>query len=346
MAITTTMHRRSSSSSCLVGILLLRCLLVFVSAFTADQFARVNFIGAAGDGALRDLVYPEEVFESETSSSSRRKILQKMIVATSGLAAQPSQAVVTDETDTFATPALEGTYYTQRTPSSAAITTTPAQTSIMAPPPNLSDEITFTITKGELQNMQGGFGLELGEVSFKTNFRVVIKSVAPNSLAQKLGIQPNWVVVSIDGANGERTNAAGAAIYFSQAVKKVLNSDDSGTTLSLIFRDPAKFRDELESFPSKSLGSSRIGSLFRSMGRTVKGRTQPGRQFTFLKLSRKFSIQTTAVQPCRSFSGTRPSSEMSSNHSHRKAHQTANFQQSVRKLHPQEIPRSDSKTVL
>jgi len=261
MAITTTMHRRSSSSSCLVGILLLRCLLVFVSAFTADQFARVNFIGAAGDGALRDLVYPEEVFESETSSSSRRKILQKMIVATSGLAAQPSQAVVTDETDTFATPALEGTYYTQRTPSSAAITTTPAQTSIMAPPPNLSDEITFTITKGELQNMQGGFGLELGEVSFKTNFRVVIKSVAPNSLAQKLGIQPNWVVVSIDGANGERTNAAGAAIYFSQAVKKVLNSDDSGTTLSLIFRDPAKFRDELESFPSKSSSDGELPTV-------------------------------------------------------------------------------------
>ncbi|EJK66587.1 hypothetical protein THAOC_12486 [Thalassiosira oceanica] len=242
------MHRRRSSSSCLVCILLLRWLVSAIAFATTDQFARVNSIGSGESSGAK---------QSDDTTSSRREMLQKMIFAWSGLAT-PSQAVMTDETDAFATPAIEGTYYTQRTPSSAAITA-PAQTSIMAP--NLSDEITFTITKGELQNMQGGIGLELGEVSFRTNFRVIIKSVAPNSLAQKLGIQPNWVVVSIGGANGERTNAAGAAIYFSQAVKKVLSSPDDSTTLSITFRDPAKFRDELESFPSKDTSSGELPTV-------------------------------------------------------------------------------------
>ena len=243
--------RRRSSSPCLVCILLLAWLASAIAFANSGPNARVSSIISGDESSEAKLEY----LESETSS--RREVLQKMIIACSSLAA-PSQAAMTDETKTFATPAVEGTYYTQQTPSSAAITA-PAQKTIMAP--NLSDEITFTITKGELQNMQGGIGLELGEISFRTNFRVIVKSVAPNSLGQKLGIQPNWVVVSIDGANGERTNAAGAAIYFSQAVKKVLSSPDDSATLSITFRDPAKFRDELESFPSKDASSGELPTV-------------------------------------------------------------------------------------
>lgn len=112
--------------------------------------------------------------------------------------------------------------------------------------------------------MQGGLGLELTDISFRTNFRIVIKSVAPNSLAEKLGIQPGWVVVSVNGADAERTNASGVAIYFSRAVKALLNDVSTSTSsVVLTFRDPSKFRNELENFPtstSASIGSGEDGS--------------------------------------------------------------------------------------
>jgi FK506-binding protein 2 len=105
--------------------------------------------------------------------------------------------------------------------------------------------------------MQGGLGLELTDISFRTNFRVVVKYVAPNSLAEKLGIQPGWVVVSINDADAERTNASGVAIYFSRAVKALLNDPSTSTSaLKLTFRDPSKFRNELENFPSTAASSS------------------------------------------------------------------------------------------
>jgi len=114
----------------------------------------------------------------------------------------------------------------------------------------LSDETVFTITKADLEQMQG-LGLGLREVEFRTNFRVVVKSVAANSLAEKLGIRPGWIVVSVNQGDVERTNASGVATYFSRAVKSVLNAQD-GTPeakMTLTFRDPSKFRSELQNFP-------------------------------------------------------------------------------------------------
>jgi hypothetical protein len=84
--------------------------------------------------------------------------------------------------------------------------------------------------------------------------------VAPNSLAESLGIQPGFVVVSVNGADAERTNASGVAIYFSRAVEAALAARDGSLTLT--FRDPFKFRKELENFPITDngvLGESSIG---------------------------------------------------------------------------------------
>lgn len=178
--------------------------------------------------------------------------MQQLVASTLLAIAQPSNAIMTDDTLTFASPSL-GESYKQQSPDIFA----PSAPTKTVAAPIISDEISCTITKSDLQKMQGGLGLELGEVSFRTNFRVVIKSVAPNSLAEKLGIQPNWVVVSVNGADTERTNASGVAIYFSRAVKSVLGSPDSANaSLTLTFRDPAKFRSELQNFPKNDAAAS------------------------------------------------------------------------------------------
>ena len=196
---------------------------------------------------------------------SRRNAIQRMVsfgafaplfVPTTG-----ANAVMTDETASFASAFTDPTYRQQSPPTSlassqggataASATRTPGAT----PPP--SDEVTFTIGKSDLQSMRGGLGLELGEVSFRTNFRVVVRSVAPNSLAESIGIQPGWVVVSVNGADGERTNASGVAIYFKRAVEAALAARDgsAGAVLTLTFRDPSKFRSDLGSFPTADDGA-------------------------------------------------------------------------------------------
>ncbi|KAL9180082.1 hypothetical protein ACHAXT_008052 [Thalassiosira profunda] len=204
------------------------------------------------------LMYSDSDGDGSLIRMSRRTAVQQAVAFGASLSASlPASAAMTDETATFALPSTDASYR-QQTPENvragASLRTSSA--------PLLSDEISFTITKADLQKMQGGLGLELGEVSFRTNFRVVIKSVAPNSLADKLGIQPGWVVVSVNGADGERTNASGVAIYFSRAVKQALNAPGGSTqaSLTLVFRDPSKFRSELENFPTSDVAANGGGT--------------------------------------------------------------------------------------
>lgn len=72
-------------------------------------------------------------------------------------------------------------------------------------------------------------------------------------------IQPGFVVVSVNGADAERTNASGVAIYFSRAVEAALAARDGSLTLT--FRDPFKFRKELENFPITDNGVVRESSI-------------------------------------------------------------------------------------
>lgn len=189
-----------------------------------------------------------------------------------------AEAAMTDETASFANQFTDASYRQQSPTTSQDVTTT--QTGVAATSTALSDEILFTIYKSDILKMKGGFGLELGQVTFRTNFRVVVKSVAPNSLAEKLGIQPGWVVVSVDGEDVERTNAAGVATYFSRAVKTVLNSPDgmdpntNANFMTMIFRDPSKFRNELEDFPTTT-SEGAVGEGGSSSPATVTTRVAP-----------------------------------------------------------------------
>ena len=183
---------------------------------------------------------------------TRRKALQQIIVASGVFTVVSANAVMTDET-------------------------TKQQT--LAVPSSLSDEVAFTISKSDLQKRVrggGGLGLELGETSFRTNFRVIVKSVAPNSLAESLGIRPGLVVVSVNGADAERTNASGVAIFFSRAVEAALAARDGSLTLT--FRDPSKFRKELENFPmtADNGGESSIATVSTKVAPAGTSSSKPG----------------------------------------------------------------------
>jgi FK506-binding protein 2 len=199
--------------------------------------------------------------------------------ATSSLIPQNVNGIMTDETTFYATPSLGSTYTQQSPEGSISFANSFAAAPTRAP----SDEITFTITKSELQNMKGGFGLELGEVAFRTNFRVVVKSVAPNSLAATAGIQPGWIAVSIDGADCERTDASGVATYFSRAVKSVLNQPDGSgkATMTLTFRDPSVFRSELQNLSNDGQAvSTKIAPAGDTTQRFADGSLRPGASVT------------------------------------------------------------------
>lgn len=204
----------------------------------------------------------------QESNSSRRQFVQFVGAVASSLIPLNVNGIMTDETSSYATPSL-GSSYTQQSPDGTISTANRA----------LSDEITVTITKSELQNMKGGFGLELGQVEFRTNFRVVVKSVSPNSLAAKAGIEPGWIVVSIGGADGERTDASGVAAYFSKAVKAVLDQPDGSdkAKMFLTFRDPSVFRSELQNL-SIDYGevSTKVAPAGDTTQRYADGSLRPG----------------------------------------------------------------------
>ena len=77
-----------------------------------------------------------------------------------------------------------------------------ASTDETAPAP--SDDIRFVVTKSDLREMRGGFGLELGSVKFRKDARVVVvKLLAPGSLAEKLGIPPGETRTAHDAMKDE-----------------------------------------------------------------------------------------------------------------------------------------------
>ena len=110
------------------------------------------------------------------------------LVGLSGFS-KSSIAVITDETDTFG-----DNWWSSSTSGKTAVLPPPSSDK---PPP--SDEIVIQVSKTDLQSKEG-LGLELGEVEFRTNRRVYVKSVTPGSVADRLGIQKDWVIVSINGS--------------------------------------------------------------------------------------------------------------------------------------------------
>jgi FK506-binding protein 2 len=99
--------------------------------------------------------------------------------------------------------------------------------------------------------------LELGQVEFRTNTRVFVKSVVEGGLADQLGIRQGYVFVRINGETTERTNAEGVALMISRASSQLTSDvdnnnrnsdDDMKNYLSVTFRNPSAFRDQLTTF--------------------------------------------------------------------------------------------------
>lgn len=189
-----------------------------------------------------------------------------------------AEAAMTDETTSLAEASTDASYRQQSPTSSIGAIT---QTTKV---PALSDEMTLVIFRSDLQNMKGGLGLELGEVSFRTNFRVIVKSVVPDSLAARLGIKPGYVVVAVNDQATERTDAPGVGTYFQRAVKQVLNMPDfvpdEDASMTLTFRDPSKFRSDLENLPEGGSVSTKVAPGGDTTQRNSDGSLRPNASVT------------------------------------------------------------------
>jgi FK506-binding protein 2 len=147
-------------------------------------------------------------------------------------------AAVTDETDAFAdnwwSSGKDALADSAATATTTATNTVPQSTTLA------SDEVIINVSKKDL--LSGGLGLELGDIEFRTNRRVIIKSVQENSLASRLNIRKDMVVVALNGQSTERTNAQGVAQMLSTAVR----SNTARDTVEFRFRDPSIFRERLQ----------------------------------------------------------------------------------------------------
>ena len=229
-------------------------------------FSRSRVQITAGASSSLEDDHDEDVNDQVTNFnplSSRRMILSSCLVSAGAVGLSPfellsegpkvqtAHAAVTDETDRFG-----DNWWTkdiQSAPSSTSqtvvetrkLTTSQSQTTP-------SDEVQIAIPKRDLK-LKEGLGIELGEIEFRTNLRVVIKSITPGSTAERLGIRKDWVVVAIDGESTERTNAEGVAIMVYRAARKPGSEDEE---VVFTFRDPAIFRNKLNAMSSAGDGST------------------------------------------------------------------------------------------
>jgi FK506-binding protein 2 len=136
-------------------------------------------------------------------------------------------AAVTDETDKFA-----DNWWSSSSGKDAVADSAAPKSATLA-----SDEVIVNVSKKDL--LSYGLGLEIGDIEFRTNRRVFVKSVMENSLASRLGIRAGWVIVALNGQSTERTNAKGVTQMLSTAV-------GSNMAVEFVFRDPSLFQERLQ----------------------------------------------------------------------------------------------------
>jgi sulfur carrier protein ThiS len=91
-----------------------------------------------------------------------------------------------------------------------------------------------------------------------------------------MGIQKNWIVVSVNGKSAERTNAEGVAILVSQAVK----STPENGSIELRFRDPSIFRERLSDLSSAGEVTTQVAPAGDTTQRNMDGTVKSGRSVT------------------------------------------------------------------
>jgi FKBP-type peptidyl-prolyl cis-trans isomerase len=176
--------------------------------------------------------------------------------------AQPSFAAVTDETDNFA-----NNWWTKD--GNGSSTTTPSSNN------KPSDEVTIFFAKKDLGATGTGLGIELSDIEFRTNRRVYVKSIRPGSLAERLGIQTDWIVVSINEQSTERTNAQGVSMM----LKSVLSSDKDDK-ITFVFRDPFRFREQLDNLSTEKSVTTQVAPAGDTSQRLPDGSLRLGRKET------------------------------------------------------------------
>ena len=187
------------------------------------------------------------------------------------LPARPAGAAVTDETDAFA---AVGSAYSGLGRFDPPATTRQQSTTAA------SDEFVIPIVKEDLKS-SGGLGLELADIEFRTNRRVYVKSVRPNSLADRKGVKKGWVLVAVDGASAERTNAEGAAIMVSRSVRASADGEsNNGAVLELRFRDPSAFNEQLKKLEQGQEVTTQVAPAGDTTQRNQDGSVKRGERIT------------------------------------------------------------------
>jgi FK506-binding protein 2 len=271
-------------------LLLVRALIVFRSSSsfppsttTATSIRRSHDVSTNTNSCLfnqnneDDGDYDTSLFPR--SSMNRRKVFTMLTGYTSALIVtaantNPAKAIVTDETDNFA-----DNYWDSSSSSSSSKSNKDSPISLPSP----SDEVVVTVKSKDLQT-KGGIGLELGEIEFRTNRRVFVKSVNAGSVADQLGIQKDWVIVSINGETAERTNVEGVATMIYRASHPASSSSaESDDVIVLRFRNPVIFRDQLRDLSSSSPDSvvtTQVAPAGDTTQRQLNGSVKPGRSVT------------------------------------------------------------------
>lgn len=172
------------------------------------------------------------------------------LLSTFAVGGNPGRAfgIVTDETSSFANTNADSAYSPKNLGTSSSNTAPNSNTSVPATTltPSVQSETKLATDEVEIniplsKIMSSPLGIEVADVEFRTNRRVYVKTVSPSSLAAQLGIQKNWVIVSVNGQSTERTDARGVKQIISQAMQS-----NSTNSLKLVFRDNS-FQDQLQS---------------------------------------------------------------------------------------------------
>jgi FK506-binding protein 2 len=172
-------------------------------------------------------------------------------------------AVVTDETDNFA----DNWWSSGKDAVADSTASTTPQSAALA-----SDEVVVNVSKKDLLNF--GLGLEIGDVEFRTNRRVFVKSVMESSLASRLGIREGWVIVAVNGQSTERTNAKGVTQMISTALQ-------SSMAVEFRFRDPSLFREQLQNMPADGQPvTTQVAPAGDTTQRNTDGSVKTGRSVT------------------------------------------------------------------
>ena len=222
-----------------------------------------------------------DVSNNDNDGDRRHFLMRGLSVMTSGLLLPPrrSLAAITDETDTFA-----DNYWTKDDNASSSSSSSPP-TSATQSNSKVSDEVTRSFVKADLAG--AGLGLELADIEFRTNRRVFVKSIRPGSLAERLGIQNDWIVVSLNGQSTERTNAQGVAIMLQNALKQAKDGD----TITFVFRDPYVFREQLNNLgKTDSTVTTQVAPAGDTSQRFSDGSLRPGRVETS-QVNQKISVE-------------------------------------------------------